>query len=81
MDFNIFEGMEVTGIADVTISRGAVVWEDGKLHTKSGHGKYIPRPCWGEVFDGIEEREKTRNPLNFKIEREPYTGAVFVPKL
>jgi hypothetical protein len=32
-------GMEVHGIAEVTISRGAVVWENGRLYTKRGHGK------------------------------------------
>ena len=31
VDFNIFEGMEVFGVADVTISRGRVVWRDGTL--------------------------------------------------
>lgn len=31
VDFNIFEGMEVTGVAEVTISRGEVVWENGEL--------------------------------------------------
>jgi dihydropyrimidinase len=30
VDFNIFEGMTFKGVALVTISRGAVVWENGK---------------------------------------------------
>ena len=31
VDFNIFEGMEVYGVADYTLSRGRVVWENGEL--------------------------------------------------
>lgn len=80
VDFNIFEGMEVHGIADVTISRGVVVWENGQLFTKQGHGKYVPRQCWGPVFDGIKERDIARDELKWKVEREPYKGPVFQPK-
>lgn len=50
VDFNIYEGMEVTGVAATTLSRGRVVWEDGQLKTERGTGKYIKRkpfaPYW-----------------------------------
>eukprot|EP01114_Cavostelium_apophysatum_P017245 TRINITY_DN5077_c0_g1_i4.p1 TRINITY_DN5077_c0_g1~~TRINITY_DN5077_c0_g1_i4.p1 ORF type:complete len:502 (-),score=96.38 TRINITY_DN5077_c0_g1_i4:58-1563(-) len=79
VDFNIFEGMEVHGVAEVTISRGVVVWENGKLSTKKGHGKFIPRQPFGFAFEGIEARERARDERKLKVEREPYTGDVFVP--
>lgn len=41
-DFNIFEGMSVRGIAEITISRGRIVWENGELNVKAGSGKFIP---------------------------------------
>ncbi|MFO0745810.1 MAG: dihydropyrimidinase [Myxococcota bacterium] len=51
IDFNIFEGMTVTGIPVVTLSRGAVVWEGGQVNAQRGRGKYVPRRCfpsyWG----------------------------------
>ncbi len=46
IDFNIYEGMECTGIPAITLSRGRVVWRDGQLSTERGTGKYISRPCW-----------------------------------
>jgi dihydropyrimidinase len=46
IDFNIYEGMECTGIPVVTLSQGRVVWEDGELKTIRGAGRYIPRPCY-----------------------------------
>eukprot|EP01012_Entosiphon_sulcatum_P056337 TRINITY_DN79982_c0_g1_i1.p1 TRINITY_DN79982_c0_g1~~TRINITY_DN79982_c0_g1_i1.p1 ORF type:complete len:497 (+),score=77.98 TRINITY_DN79982_c0_g1_i1:23-1513(+) len=79
-DFNIFEGLEVQGIAEVTISRGKVVWENGQLYVQPGSGKYIPRPCFGHVFDGIATRDSVRDERKRKVEREPYNGPVFRPQ-
>jgi dihydropyrimidinase len=45
IDFNIYEGMVVQGVAAVTLSRGSIVWKDGQLRTVRGAGRYVPRPC------------------------------------
>ena len=45
-DFSIYEGMEVTGVPVVTLSRGAVVWREGELRAERGAGRYVDRPCW-----------------------------------
>jgi dihydropyrimidinase len=45
VDFNIFEGRTVTGIATHTISQGRVVWADGDLRAERGAGRYLPRSC------------------------------------
>jgi hypothetical protein len=76
---NIFEGMFVTGTAEVTISRGRVVWSDGKLHTTPGAGRYIPRAPFAAAFDGLVESDAARDERQQKVEREPYTGPVCVP--
>jgi len=80
VDFNIFEGMKVTGVAAVTISRGKVVWENGKLFTVKGSGKFVPRPCFGTAFDGITTRDEVRDERQRKVNREPYSGPVFHPQ-
>jgi dihydropyrimidinase len=46
VDFNVYEGMEVTGLARHTVAAGRVVWTDGDLRTVRGAGRYIPRPCF-----------------------------------
>ena len=50
IDYNIYEGREVTGVAAVTLSRGRVVWENGQLKTERGTGKLVKRapnaPYW-----------------------------------
>ncbi|KON66158.1 D-hydantoinase/dihydropyrimidinase [Komagataeibacter europaeus] len=45
VDYNIYEGMTVTGVARRTISAGRVVWDDGDLRAIRGAGRYIERPA------------------------------------
>ena len=60
MDFNLYEGMTVTGIARATISQGKQVWDGKELKVEKGVGRYIPRPTYSSVFD----RVKTYRALN-----------------
>ena len=50
VDFNIFEGMVVHGVADVTISRGNIVFENGSMQTTNGAGKYISRKPFSQYI-------------------------------
>ncbi|MFO0556016.1 MAG: dihydropyrimidinase [Polyangiaceae bacterium] len=59
IDFNIYEGMEVTGNAAVTLSRGKVVWENDQLKTEQGWGQYVNRPTNPVYWDS----QRTRNRL------------------
>ena len=43
VDYSAFEGWEITGRVDVTMSRGRVVVSGGVLHGSPGHGKFLPR--------------------------------------
>ena len=44
VDFNIFEGMTVHGIADYVLTNGKVVVDDGELKVTKGSGRYIKNP-------------------------------------
>ncbi len=59
IDFNIYEGMEITGNAAITLSRGLVVWENGQLSTVRGRGRYVPRPCFAPFWGS----QKLRNAI------------------
>ncbi len=41
-DFTPFEGWEITGWPVLTMVRGKVVMEDGKLFGEAGHGTFVP---------------------------------------
>ena len=62
IDFNIYEGMEITGNAAVTISRGMVVWENDELKTERGRGRYINRPCNAFFWDAQRKRNELSEP-------------------
>jgi len=61
VDFNVFEGMQVQGLARSTISQGKLVWHDGDLRAIRGAGRYISRPCFSPVFNAaIKQNAKKR---------------------
>ncbi|MFC0268613.1 dihydropyrimidinase [Kushneria aurantia] len=62
VDFNIFEGRTVTGIARHTISQGRWVWCDGDLRAERGAGRYLQRPAWPGIFDVLKKRAERTAP-------------------
>ena len=47
VDYDLWEGQTVAGIAAHTLSRGTVVYDDGRILTRPGHGRFTKR----SVFD------------------------------
>lgn len=75
VDFNIFEGMECHGVAEVTICQGKVVYESGEVNVVRGSGRFVPTPPFPSYMYGrIMKRDETRKLV--KVEREPYNGPV-----
>eukprot|EP00088_Acartia_fossae_P005269 TRINITY_DN12311_c0_g1_i1.p1 TRINITY_DN12311_c0_g1~~TRINITY_DN12311_c0_g1_i1.p1 ORF type:complete len:476 (+),score=113.26 TRINITY_DN12311_c0_g1_i1:171-1430(+) len=70
VDFNIFEGMEVHGIADWVISRGKVVVEEGEMKHARGAGKYCPTPPFSPyVYEKVKAAEELREKLWVPVAR------------
>lgn len=53
IDFNIFEGMEVTGIPAITIANGRIVYRNGDLQAVRGAGRYVKRPAFPPAFEAL----------------------------
>ncbi len=60
VDFNIFEGLTVTGIPSHTVSAGKLVYAKGELRTVRGAGRYVNRPAFPAYFEAL----KLANGLN-----------------
>ena len=56
VDFNVFEGRTVKGIADKTIAAGKLVWSDGDLRAEKGAGRYLQRKPFAPYFEANRKR-------------------------
>ncbi|MCJ8273316.1 MAG: dihydropyrimidinase [Psychrosphaera sp.] len=66
VDFNIFEGRTVKGIAVHTLSQGKLVWTNGDLRAVKGAGKYIKRPAFNSAFDAVKKQAEVHAPTAVK---------------
>lgn len=62
IDFNIFEGMEVEGVASHTLSNGKLVYKTGELIVERGAGNYIDRPPFASYYDSVNKRRERNQP-------------------
>ena len=63
IDYNIFEGMTVTGCASHTISQGRVVYADGQLEVERGAGRYVDRPPYAPFYDALKIQAEQSEPV------------------
>ena len=72
IDFNIFEGMAVRGLARTTLSRGEITWDDGQILATRGRGRYVERPCFPAYW--VAQQERNRRAAKAPVVREPFGG-------
>src|SRR6202047_1674695 len=51
VDYSMFEGIQVTGMADVVLSRGRVVVEGDKFLGRAGQGEFLRRATYAQLND------------------------------
>ena len=39
-----------------TISRGRLVWHEGRLNVTRGSGRFVPTPTHGPLFQGLDKQ-------------------------
>ncbi len=61
VDYDLFEGRTVAGSPRTTLSRGTVVYDDGKILTQPGHGRFVKRSVYDAATAGnVPARSITR---------------------
>jgi dihydropyrimidinase len=63
VDYNIFEGMAVRGCASHTLSRGKIVYADGKLDVERGAGRYVKRPPFASYYEALRIQAQRKQPI------------------
>ena len=73
VDFNVFEGRTVRGIATHTLTRGHLAWRTGQLDAVRGAGRYLPRPLSSEYHAALaRQRSPSTSPQTAaRASREP----------
>ncbi|AHM05645.1 Dihydropyrimidinase [Roseibacterium elongatum DSM 19469] len=70
IDYNVFEGMEVTAQPRYTLSRGDVVWAYGQnSQPQPGRGKFVKRAPYASASKALSKWKSLNTPR--KIERDP----------
>jgi|SRR5579862_4715687 len=49
VDYSMFEGIEITGVAEMVLSRGRVVVEGGKFFGHAGEGEFLRRSTYSQI--------------------------------
>ena len=63
IDYNVFEGKKVEGLPRFTLSRGDVVYADGKVHADSPRGRFVkrqPHPADSRALDTFRKTFATK---------------------
>jgi len=62
VDFNVFEGRSVKGVATQTIAAGKLVWNNGDLRAEKGAGQYLKRKPFAAYFEANRKRNAHATP-------------------
>jgi len=70
VDFNIFEGQEVHGIAEWVLTGGRIVVEAEEVKVTKGAGRFIPNlPFSSYVYDRVKEEEEKKAKMWVPVQR------------
>jgi dihydropyrimidinase len=74
IDYNVFEGMEVTGLPRFTLTRGQLAVTEGKVTTEEGHGRFVPRVARPAVNRALSTWKELTAPRPVQRGGIPATG-------
>ncbi len=67
IDYNVFEGKQVTGLPRFTLTRGHVAITEGAINVQEGHGKFVKREPFQAVNSALSKWKQITAPR--KVER------------
>jgi dihydropyrimidinase len=62
IDYNVFEGFQVTGLPRFTLSRGDVTFSDGTLDVEDGRGRFVELPPNAPVSQALSSWKALTTP-------------------
>ena len=74
IEYNVFEGKEVTGLPRFTLTRGRVVVEEATMKTEEGYGRFVPRKPFTAVARALGQWKDIVAPRRVERAGIPVTG-------
>ena len=74
IDYNVFEGKEVTGLPRYTLTRGVVAIEEGTVKTREGHGEFVRRDPFTAVNRALSTWKEVTAPRKVQRSGIPASG-------
>jgi dihydropyrimidinase len=74
IDYNVFEGVGITGRPRLTLSRGRVAFEEGEVKAGKGDGQFVERPPHAPVSKALSTWKEITAPR--KVERSGIPAGV-----
>jgi dihydropyrimidinase len=74
IDYNVFEGFEVTGLPRYTLTRGEVAIVESDVKTRPGHGEFVAREPRGAVNRALSTWKEITAPRAVQRSGIPATG-------
>ena len=62
IDYNVFEGVEVTGLPRFTMTRGKVAIRENEIKTEQGHGQFVRRDAYPAVNRALSKWKELSAP-------------------
>lgn len=62
IDWNVYEGWEVTGVVETTIVNGHIAYSNGKLNVAPGQGRFVETPPFGYLYDTLDAFDAINKP-------------------
>ena len=74
IDYNVFEGIEVTGLPVMTFSRGRLVYKEGDVRAEKGDGRFVERPANAPVSKALSTWKELTAPRRVERTGIPMSG-------
>ena len=74
IDYNVFEGMKVSGLPRFTLTRGHVAVTEGKMTSREGHGQFVAREARPSVNRALSRWKDLTAPRPVQRSGIPATG-------
>ena len=74
IEYNVFEGIELTGLPVMTFSRGRLAYKEGDVRAEKGNGRFVERPASAPAAKALSTWKELTAPRRIERTGIPASG-------